>query len=134
MEFDLECGFAKARMTLGKEEEEKMEDDSGNETDEEWEEMMEEEEAKSRQIYDPEKKIFDQRKKRVTDLSENNRVTLPRPLGAENEAAIEMRRGIYMEIFREHTRKYCDLEGNQESNLTERQQIGVQRLRKRIKL
>ena len=40
----------------------------------------EEEDAKSRAVYDPLKKTFDPRKRRVTDLVECDRVTLPKPL------------------------------------------------------
>ena len=44
-------------------------------------EALEELEARFRQTYDPEQKVYDGRKRRVTDLKENNRVTLPKPLG-----------------------------------------------------
>jgi hypothetical protein len=52
---------------------------------EDLEERIEEEEAKCRQVFAPEEKTFDYRKKRVTDLKENSRVTLPKPLPMAEE-------------------------------------------------
>ena len=49
----------------------------------ERDEMIEEEEAKTRQIYDPGRKIFDDRKRRVTDLSECSRVKLSKLLSIQ---------------------------------------------------
>ena len=43
-------------------------------------EKMEEEEARCRQVFNPIEKTFDYRRKRTTDLKENSRVMLPRPL------------------------------------------------------
>ena len=53
-------------------------------TEEEREEMLEEEEARTRQIYDPSKKEYDDRNRRVTDLKECSRVTLPKPLDVKH--------------------------------------------------
>ena len=68
-----ELAYAKARMTINKEAEEKLSDDEGigveeDEEDEELEEEMEILEAETRQIYDPKRRIFDDRKRKVTDL------------------------------------------------------------------
>ena len=62
--------------------------------------MMEEEEARSRQIFDPSRQEFDDRKRRVTDLSACSRVTLPRPVSIQNEAAIEMRTSAQEKFMR----------------------------------
>ena len=50
-------------------------------TEEEMEDLEENDilEAEGRRIYDPINKIFDHTKKRVTDLAENSKVTLPKP-------------------------------------------------------
>ena len=81
-------------MDTEDEEELKMtkEDEMKDEDDLKHEEI----EAKSRQFYDPEEKIFNYGKKRATDLRENSRVTLPKPVSAINEAGIEMRRTSYL--------------------------------------
>ena len=50
------------------------------------EERNEEEEAKKRQTFDPINKVYDDRKRRVTDLQECSRVTLPKPLLVTDEA------------------------------------------------
>ena len=60
-------------------------------------------EAESRSVFDP-LKLNDNRNKRVTDLKENSRVHLPRPLPPEGEAYIEMRRGVYLRMFEEYRR------------------------------
>ena len=56
------------------------------EDDQRIEELQEIIEAKSHQYYDPEEKVFNYGKKRATDLKENSRVTLPRPVNAVHEA------------------------------------------------
>ena len=55
-------------------------------------ENCEEIEARCRQVFDPETKEYDARRKRVTDLQECSRVTLPKPLSADNEAKLELRK------------------------------------------
>ena len=52
----------------------------------------EEDEARCRQVFDPVEGVFDDRKRRVTDLDECNRVTLPKPLPVNEEALLELRR------------------------------------------
>ena len=47
-------------------------------------------EARSRMIFDPERKIFDYAKRRTTDLEENTKVTLPKSGEAKQEAELEM--------------------------------------------
>ena len=53
----------------------------------------------SRQVYDPVEKIYDDRKRRVTDLKECSRVTLPRPLKPAEEANIEIRSNAQKKIY-----------------------------------
>ena len=90
-----EMSYAKARMTLKKEEEDK-EDDEGigdvEDLDESQEKEIEKLEAQTRQIYDPRTRTYDDRKRRATDLKECARVTLPRPSETKHEAMFEMRR------------------------------------------
>ena len=131
---DIELGNAKLRYQLRKEIEERIEDEEGNvqELDEDEEERNEEIEARSRQIFDPEKKVFDQRNRRCTDLKENLEVVLPKPLGAREEACIEMRRGVYEKIFNDFKKKNCDKRGKQKTNLTEPEEMGIKSLEKRI--
>ena len=43
-------------------------------------------------IYNPKDKEYDSRKRRVTDLKEWARVTLPKPLGVDEESKIDLRR------------------------------------------
>ena len=72
-------------MTLEDDQKMTQEDDMKMTSDDDkLEEMQEIIEAKSRQYYDPEEKVFNYGKKRATDLKENSRVTLPRPVNAEH--------------------------------------------------
>ena len=76
LDFQEELGYAKLRYTLLKEEEEKLDSDDEDdhkmteEDDQASKELQEEIEAKSRQYYDPEKKLFNYGRKRATDLKE----------------------------------------------------------------
>ena len=136
MDLEMELCFAKIRYQLLKEIGEKLTDEEEEElrktTTIEEMEKMEEDDARSRQVFDPEKKNFDYRKKRVTDLKENSRVCLPKPLPAIEEASIELRRENIRRVFREIKAKVCNKRGQQKSNLTEGQEEGIKSLRKRI--
>ena len=121
---DEELAYAKARMTISKEEEEKLEEDEdeGIEDDKENEEEIEKQEkqeAMTRQIYDTKARRFDDRKRRATDLKECARVTLPRPLDTKHEALIEMRRGTNDKIYNEYRKEACNKKGEGRGNLTE---------------
>ena len=89
-EFDQETAFAKLRMELQREIDEDLqaeddEEEDGGDVDEEESLRMKADEmmAKSRQVYDPEEGIYDDRKKRATDLQECSKITLPKPLPPE---------------------------------------------------
>ena len=111
-----------------------LDEESGEEgivTDKERE-IMEEEDAKSRSVFDPINKVIDMRKRRVTDLKENSRIYLPKPLSATEEAKIEIRRDKYETIFQRYFHEKCSEKGNQSSNLTQAQLRGLTKLRKRV--
>ena len=91
--------------TLKKESEEMLENEE--ELTEEEEDKIEEIAAKSRQYFDPEIKLFDYRKKRVTDIKRHSRVILPKPASPIDEAKIELRREIHKGVFREILENHC---------------------------
>ena len=87
LKVEMEKAYAKMRMDLRDEEQEektgteqKQEEGTRVENGEKETEMRELE-SKGRQIYDPITNTYDDRKRRVTDLAECSRVTLPKPLG-----------------------------------------------------
>ena len=122
VDFEQEISNAKLRITLGKEYEEMLEDEEEMTQDEVR--KIEEISAQSRQIFDPVEKTFDDRKRRVTDLRECSRVTLPRPLKEADEANIEMRRNAQNKIIREYREKNVNLKtSEQESNLTVEEKV-----------
>lgn len=96
------------------------------------EEREEEDDAKTRQTFDPINKIYDDRKRRVTDLAECSRVTLPKPMQIEEEALIEIRRNMHKKIFSQHREENTD-NGKQESNLSEEERKGLRSILKRIR-
>ena len=133
MNFEIELANAKLRIQLHKENDEKLDDTEEIELTQEEKDTIEEEEAKSRQTFDPLTKTFDDRRRRVTDLAECNRVTLPKPLPTHQETMIEMRREIHAQIFKKYKQEKCTKDGEQESNLTPEQQAGLKSLKKKIK-
>ena len=73
------------------------------------------------------------RKRRVTDLKENSRVYLPKPLPLQEEAKIEIRREQYEKVFSKFVEDNCSENGAQKSNLTKEQRNGLKKLQKRKK-
>ena len=107
-------------------------------------------EAEERMIFDPMNGIFNYAKRRVTDLRENVKVTMPKPGNSKEEAELEMIRKIIMDEFRiyknalenidakrdkdkkETTEK--DRKRNQEwKNLSQKEKRGLRKLVKRIR-
>ena len=140
-EFEQELAYAKIRMERRRDLEEaanEKEDLSGSKEGEEEpplldeEEKREEEEAKLRQTFNPIEKVFDDRKRRVTDLQECTRVTLPKPLPVVEEALIEIRRDIHDRIYYEHLRDFTKM-GEQIANMTEEEIRGLKSILKRIR-
>ena len=117
LDLDEELANSKIRMQLSKELEEKKEKDKTEEYKEleiEKTEKSEEDrlteiemESKTRQVFDPVGQVYDERKRRVTDLRECNRITLPKPLPEIMEAKIEVRRDFQKDIFEYYRRENC---------------------------
>ena len=99
--------------------------------------------AKERQIFDPIRNVFNYSKRRVMDIPENNRVTLPK----EVEQKVENELGMLREIIGKEFDKYkaeieekekkegIELEKrkNQENlNLTKQERRGLRKLKKRL--
>ena len=146
IEFDQEAAFAKLRMEIQKEIDEDLQADEegkggtlqmADEEEEKEEESLrlkaDEEMARSRQVYDPERGIFDDRKRRVTDLKECAKVHLPKPLPPEYEAVIEMRRNAQNKIFDKYREENCNKKGEPKTNLTKSKKDGIRKIAKRRK-
>ena len=125
LEHEQEAALAKMRMEISKEQEQE-------ELNEEEKYINQEIEAKARQVFDPVDKTYDARKRRVTDLQECTRITLPKPLSTQEEVNLEMRRTTQHEIFRKFINKNTDKNGAMRSNLTEDEKSGLKSLQKRI--
>ena len=127
---ETEMSMTKVRWEKKKRLEEKL--DEPIEVSEEEQEKIDEEEAKSRQIFDPIEKIIDMRKKRVTDMKENSRIYLPKPLPAIEEAKIAIRRETFENVFKTFVKEKCTEKGEQKTNLTWSQKKGLRSLKKRV--
>ena len=125
LEHEQESALAKLRMEINKEKE-------NSELTQEEAEINLENEARGRQVFNPVDKKYDSRKRRVTDLRECTRITLPKPLSAEEEALLESRRSSQQEIFKEYIAKNTDKNGVQKSNLTREESQGLKSLMKKI--
>ena len=123
---DMEKAYSLLRMELrDEEEEEELESGVIDKKEEEKRDIEREDDAKSRQIFDPIKKIYDDRKRRGTDLVECSRVTLPKPLSIKREAQIEMKREVHNKIYQDYRKEACSKDGDQDSNLNEDERAGL---------
>ena len=137
---DMEKAYAKMRMELRDEEtgeEEELNPELTRqvmETEEEKEKAAKnrEHEAKSRQVYDPLEDTYDDRNRKVTDLVESSRVTLPKPLSITREAQIELRRELHNKVYQEYRKEFCDKKGEQKMEITPEEIRGLRSLQKRI--
>ena len=90
-------------------------------------------EAKRRQFYDPEERIFNYNKKRVTDIRENARVTLPKAVKEIQEAGIEIRRQNIKRLVQEYRESTSNGKSASKSNLTNNEKAGLKSLKRRMK-
>ena len=118
IDFDQEAAFAKIRMEIQRELDEDLQDDEdeadADEEDAEAEAIRlksEEIMAQARQPYDPVGGTYGDWKRRVTDLKECAKVTLPKPLPPAYEAAIEMRRCAQEKIYEKYRDRNCNKNG-----------------------
>ena len=125
-EHEQEAALAKLRMEIVQEQEHE------GLTPEEIQEVQESE-ARTKQVYDPLEKKYDAKRRRATDLQECARITLPKPLGADEEANLEIRKKSQQEIFKKYIDKNTDKNGKLKSNLSKSEEVGLKSLKKRIK-
>ena len=83
-------------------------------------------------IYDPETLTYNDHNRRVTDLQECTRVTMPKPLPVQEEAKIELRRELHERIYEEYRKEFCTDRGDQKTNLREDEIRGIKKLRTRV--
>ena len=121
-----EASLAKIRMEMMKEKELKEYTPLERKENEEIE-------AEGRMVFNPKDRVYDGRKRRVTDLKECARVTLPKHLSGDEESRLEVRKRAQKEMFEEYIRKNTTKNGEQRSNLTKTEQQGLKSLQKRIK-
>ena len=90
-------------------------------------------EAQMRMVFDGEGKVWDYSKKRVTDVKGNSRVIFPKSnKDFEEESRLEVMRMELLQTFRNHVRNHCKDAGIQESNLTDGQKRGLEKVKTRM--
>ena len=82
-------------------------------------------------VYNSEENSVNCSRKRVTDMPQCSRVTLPLEVDRKAEAEIFVRSERYMETFVKYKEKHCNSQGSQRSNLTHNQRQGLSKLKKR---
>ena len=120
-----EASLAKLRME--KENKKKYEDFTEEERKED-----EEAEAYNRMIYNPKERVFDNRRRRVTDLKQCSRITLPKPLSTDEESRLEVRKRTNKELYEKYRTKNTNSKGEQRTNLTKDEKLGLKTLQERI--
>ena len=77
--------------------------------------------------------IYDVRKKNISDIKNNPRLTLPRPLSGHEEAIISCLKSDFQASFKSYVADNCDKNGKiKTTNLTKSQLRGPKSLLRRI--
>ena len=109
--------------------EDKTEEEVASEEDEDIMIM----EAETKEIFDPENKKIDMRKRKATDIKTNQRIYLPYPRPASEEAEMMVRKAVLEEVTRKYILNKCNEEGQQkESNLNSQERRGLKKLLKMV--
>ena len=130
MREEMEATCAKIRWErringTGKEENEDVE------TEEEEEDKIE---LELREIFNPEEGSLDMTKRLVTDTKTNQRIFLPGPRPAKEEAELLVRRMTWERTTELFIQQYCKENGElTESNLSDKEKSGLKKILKRIK-
>ena len=141
--FLMECERSFFKVRIDMEDVDEEPDDPGggeeHETKEEKVERLRIENAmeiaaiEARQVFNEDEMLIDYTRKRATDCKHNTHVKLPGPKSTKVEEGIEYRRMVWRRIFRDFKDQYADEKGIQESNLTENEERGLKKLKKRVK-
>ena len=110
------------------------EEEDKDEIGEKEKEELEILELRTREIYDQENGSLDMRKRRATDVKSNQRVYLPGPRPAREEAELLVRSQRLENQMLKFMKEYCNERGElRESNLSEQEKRGLKKLLKRVK-
>ena len=139
--FLMECEKSYFKLRIDMEDDDDEEDDPGGGETETKEEKLERERIEqaieiaaieAKQVFNEEEMTVDYSKKRATDCKHNTCVKLPGPKSAKKEEGIEYRRMVWKRIYRDFKDQFSDEKGIQESNLTEGESRGLEKLKKRV--
>ena len=139
--FLMECEKSYFKLRIDMEDDDDEEDDPGGGETETKEEKLERERIEqaieiaaieAKQVFNEEEMTVDYSKKRATDCKHNTCVKLPGAESAKKEEGIEYRRMVWKRIYRDFKDQFSDEKGIQESNLTEGESRGLEKLKKRV--
>ena len=139
--FLVECekSYFKVRLEMNDEDDTEEPGEGEKETEEERiereriEKEMEIVEIEAKTVFNEEENTIDYGKKRATDCKHNTCVKLPGPKSTKVEEGIEFRRMSWKKIYRDFRGEFTDEKGVQESNLTDEESRGLEKLKKRVK-
>ena len=135
---EMEKCYCKIRWSQRDVDREELKEIIKNETKEEKlerervEAVAEEIAIKNLLVFDEDDMEVDYRKKRATSCKHNNNVILPGPMSPAEEQEIEARRVIWGKVFDDFLAEFTDEAGVQESNLTQAESRGLEKLQKRV--
>ena len=141
-EYNTEIEKVIAKQSYGACEDEDEMELTGEKRDKSIEKKIEKVETESRLIYNKENKLLDMGNLRASDYKFNRFIHLPRPEKAEKETLHDIRRRVMRKVFdnltKDDTKKRKTDERKREkekvdSNLTREEEIGLKRLKKRVK-
>ena len=89
--------------------------------------------AESRMIFTNRDRVFDWSRQRATDVKNNTRVILPRPMSALEESKLAVLRLEWNALFDRYLAEECGEGGEQTSNLTAQERRGLKSLKQRVK-
>ena len=115
----------------GEEEEENQSEEERKESDR-VAQLAEEMAAQTRMVYDSEKNTWDARGLRVTDYKHNSRVIFPKAQAGDKENNLEVMRAELLHHHRAWVKENCNCKGDQKSNLSKEEQMGLKSLKKRV--
>ena len=91
-------------------------------------------ENQSREVYNPESKVLDFRKLRVTDMTDNPRVCMPIPRPQDEEKVLGAKELVWQDIIEKYRKGNCSEKGDQlKTNITKQQKRGIKKLLDRQK-
>ena len=104
-----------------------------SEVEQQLQERLDREEALTRIPYNLDDDTVSCSRRKATDFPQNARVELPDAVKKTEESEILQRSNLILETYSEYKKSNCNSKGDQRSNLSHKQRLGLQSLKKKVK-